>query len=101
MTTRINELKAKFEKARGILATMPGIDMSQKEQEEYYLKLLKQYEQENELLQSYKDTCKFDIANLDNPPPAPLLLSSESSEKGEPMEHSNDVSEIEEASAGN
>ena len=67
LTTRINELKAKFEKARSILATIPGIDMSQKEQEEYYLKLLKQYEQENELLQSYKDMCKFDIANLDNP----------------------------------
>ena len=67
LTTRINELKAKFEKARSVLATIPGIDMSQKEQEEYYLTLLKQYEQDNELLQSYKDTCKFDVANLDNP----------------------------------
>ena len=48
---------------------MPGIDMNQRDQEEYYISLIKQYEKENELLSSYKQMCKFDIDKLDQPIP--------------------------------
>ncbi|CAF0849208.1 unnamed protein product [Brachionus calyciflorus] len=64
--SKINELKAKFEKARALLENIPGIDMSHSEQLEYHQNLLKQYKKENELLNSYKEICKFDITKLEN-----------------------------------
>ena len=68
MGSKIGELKVKFDKARSILSTMPGIDMSHTEQLDYYQTLLKQYKRENELLNSYKDICGFDISQLEQQP---------------------------------
>ncbi len=42
--------------------------MSYSEQQEYYESLLKKYKTERELLESYKDMCKFDINDLDKEP---------------------------------
>lgn len=44
-----------------MLATMPGIDVSLSEQQNYYEELLKQYKRETEHFHSYKDMCKFDL----------------------------------------
>ncbi len=66
--TKINELKVKFEKARSIVASLPGIDMSLKEQEAYYAELLQQYKRETELIESYKEMCRFDMQKLENMP---------------------------------
>jgi hypothetical protein len=55
----------KFEKARLLLNTIPGIDMSHSEQIDYYESLLKQFKYENELLTTYKDMCQFDLSRLD------------------------------------
>ena len=63
--SKLHELKAKFEKARALLENIPGIDMSHSEQQEYHQNLLKQYKKENELLNSYKEICKFDITKLE------------------------------------
>ena len=68
--TKINDLKLKFEKARSVLSTLPGLDMSLKEQESYYETLLGQYKREIELIESYKDMCKFDTNKLENMPNA-------------------------------
>ncbi|RNA03133.1 mediator of RNA polymerase II transcription subunit 9 [Brachionus plicatilis] len=65
---KINELKTKFEKARALLENIPGIDMSLSEQQEYYQNLLNQYKKENELLNSYKEMCTFDLSKLDQNP---------------------------------
>lgn len=76
----------KFEKARSILSNIPGIDMSHTEQQEYYQTLLKQYKRENELFNSYKDMCKFDISKLDRMPdlslPSNMVSAASSSENG-------------------
>ena len=69
MGNKIGELKVKFDKARTILSTVPGIDMSHTEQLDYYQTLLKQYKHENELLTSYKEMCNFDISQLEQEPP--------------------------------
>ena len=63
---RINELKMKFEKARLLVNTIPGIDMSHSEQIDYYETLLKQFKYETELLATYKDMCQFDLSRLNN-----------------------------------
>jgi hypothetical protein len=76
LSNKINELKAKFEKARGILSTVPGIDMSQSEQQDYYETLLKQYKREHELLNSYKEMCKFDITQLEQQPDNETVLKN-------------------------
>ena len=68
LSTKINDLKSKFERARSVLGTLPGIDMSLKEQESYYETLLKQYQRESELIESYKDMCKFDVSKLESGP---------------------------------
>lgn len=65
---RINDLKIKFEKTRALLENIPGIDMSLPEQQEYYQNLIDQYKKENELLNSYKDICTFNISKLDKNP---------------------------------
>ena len=72
---KIGELKVKFDKARSILSTIQGVDMSHTEQLDYYQTLLKQYKRENELLASYKNMCDFDISKLD----AQSTISDESS----------------------
>jgi hypothetical protein len=66
-------LKAKFDKSRSILATMPGIDMSLMEQQEYYESLLKKYKKDKELLVSYKELCSFDISQLEKGPTEEFL----------------------------
>ncbi len=68
MGGKIGELKVKFDKARQILSTIPGIDMSHTEQLDYYQTMLKQYKRENELLTSYKEMCDFDISQLEQQP---------------------------------
>ena len=68
MGNKINDLKLKFEKARTILSTVSGIEMSHTEQLDYYQTLLKQYKHENELLTSYKEMCNFDISQLEQQP---------------------------------
>jgi hypothetical protein len=68
LSSKINELKTKFEKARTVLTSMPGIDMSLSEQEAYYESLLKQYKHESDLIKSYKEMCKFDTSKLENVP---------------------------------
>jgi hypothetical protein len=73
---KINELKLKFEKARQMLAAVPGIDMSHTEQQEYYETLLKQYKHEHELLNSYKEMCKFDVTQLEQQPDDETVLKS-------------------------
>lgn len=73
MTNKINELKAKFDKSRAILSSMPGIDMSLMEQQEYYESLLKKYKNDKELLVSYKDICTFDISKLEKGPTEQFL----------------------------
>ena len=66
--SKIGELKVKFDKARTNLSATPGIDMSHTEQIEYYQTLLKQYKNDNELLNSYKEMCDFDISRLEQQP---------------------------------
>lgn len=68
MGGKIGELKVKYDKARQILSTIPGIDMSHTEQLDYYQTMLKQYKRENELLTSYKEMCDFDISQLEQQP---------------------------------
>lgn len=65
MGSKINDLKLKFEKARTILDTIPGIDMNLNEQQNYYEILLKQFKRETDLFNSYKDMCKFDINQIE------------------------------------
>lgn len=79
LSNKINELKSKFDKSRTILTTMPGIDMSLIEQEEYYESLLKKYKKDKELLVSYKDICNFDISKLEQGPTESFLSSSKRS----------------------
>lgn len=69
LNAKITDLKNKFDKARTLLNTMPGIDMSLTEQEQYYENLLKQYLLKNELLNSYKQSCNnFDMPKLEYDP---------------------------------
>ena len=77
MGNKINELKTKFDSARSLLTTLPGIDMSYTEQQEYYESLLKQYKKEKELLKSYKEICKFDITELEKGPSEGFLNNQE------------------------
>ena len=75
---KINELKTKFDSARSILSTMPGIDMSYTEQQEYYESLLKQYKNEKERLESYKEMCKhIDISDLEKGPTESFLNNNQ------------------------
>jgi hypothetical protein len=69
----------KFEKARLLLNTIPGIDMSHSEQIEYYESLLKQFKYENELLTTYKDMCQFDLSRLEKENAASTSLSANDS----------------------
>lgn len=77
---KINELKSKFDSARSLLTTLPGIDMSYTEQQEYYESLLKKYKKEKELLESYKEICKFDIADLKKGPSESFLNNQETAQ---------------------
>ena len=56
---------------------MPGIDMSYTEQQEYYESLLKQYKNEKERLESYKEMCKhIDISELEKGPSESYLMNN-------------------------
>jgi hypothetical protein len=69
LNAKITDLRNKFDKTRSLLNTMPGIDMSLTEQEQYYESLLKQYLLKNELLNSYKQSCSnFDMPKLEYDP---------------------------------
>ena len=93
---KINELKTKFDSARTILTTLPGIDMSYTEQQEYYETLLKQYKREKELLESYKEICQFDINQLEKGP-SESFLNNNDNKTPDPIEGQetiNDVSDL-------
>lgn len=74
---KINELKTKFDTARSLLTTLPGIDMSYKEQQEYYDSLQTKYTRERELLENYKTICKFDVTELEKGPSESFLNSND------------------------
>lgn len=82
---KINELKMKFDTARSTLATLPGIDMSYTEQQEYYESLLAQYKKEKQYLESYKDICKFDISDLEKGP-SESFLNSQTKQEEKPFD---------------
>ena len=65
LNSKVNELKGKFDKAKQVLNSMNGIQMSYIEQQEYYKSLLKQYELKLELLENYKTACSsFDTSEI-------------------------------------
>lgn len=70
-------MKTKFDAARSLLTTLPGIDMSYKEQQEYYDSLQTKYTRERELLEDYKSICKFDITELEKGPSESFLNSND------------------------
>lgn len=75
----------KFDTARSTLATLPGIDMSYTEQQEYYESLLAQYKKEKQYLESYKDICKFDISDLEKGP-SESFLNSQTKQEEKPFD---------------
>ena len=65
LNSKVNELKGKFDKAKQVLNSMNGIQMSYIEQQEYYKSLLKQYDLKLELLENYKTACSsFDTSEI-------------------------------------
>ncbi len=63
LNNKISDLKSKFDKARSILSTTDGIDMSYMEQTESYNSLLNENKLKLDLLNQYKQLCEFQIKN--------------------------------------
>ncbi len=63
--------------------------MSHAEQQEYYETLLKQYKHEHDLLNSYKEMCKFDVAQLEQQPDDETVLKNLTTASNNAMENSN------------
>ena len=60
-TAKINELRAKFQKAREQIEKLPGIEYSQEEQERQLEVLRKQLAVKSDLLLRYKNSPRLDL----------------------------------------
>ncbi|XP_064636643.1 mediator of RNA polymerase II transcription subunit 9-like [Lineus longissimus] len=58
---KISDLKARFQKGREYIEKLPGIDHNCEEQLQQLEILRKQFTNKTELLQKYKNQCKFEL----------------------------------------